>query len=69
MLCLSTFTQVVETSGSALIQGGVSSLEKMLEKLEEGGVLFVDEAYQLSPQKNALGAQVGAQEEGRKQRK
>lgn len=39
-----------ETTGSKLANGGVSACEKLLEKLKDGGggVLFVDEAYQLS---------------------
>lgn len=55
------FNQVVETSGAALVQGGVSGLKEMLKKLEAGGVLFVDESYQLKPKTNALGAQVRAE--------
>jgi hypothetical protein len=52
---------VEETSGAALVNGGVAGLKKMLEqKLKEGGVLFIDEAYQLNPETNPLGAQVGA---------
>ncbi|GFH06095.1 NFX1-type zinc finger-containing protein 1, partial [Haematococcus lacustris] len=50
--------QVVETSGSALANGGVGQLKKELTKLEEGGVLFVDEAYQLNPKANPSGAAV-----------
>lgn len=52
--------QVIETSGAALVQGGVASLREMLKKLDAGGVLFVDESYQLKPRANALGAQVVA---------
>ena len=48
----------IETSGSALVNGGIVDLKKMLEKLEKGGVLFIDEAYQLNPTTSALGAQV-----------
>ncbi|KAL6759018.1 P-loop containing nucleoside triphosphate hydrolase protein, partial [Haematococcus lacustris] len=50
--------QVVETSGSALANGGVEQLKKELTKLEKGGVLFVDEAYQLNPKINPSGAAV-----------
>ncbi|GFH23953.1 uncharacterized protein HaLaN_21657, partial [Haematococcus lacustris] len=50
--------QVVETSGSALANGGVEQLKKELTKLEKGGVLFVDEAYQLNPRTNPSGAAV-----------
>ncbi|KAJ9508188.1 hypothetical protein QJQ45_021542, partial [Haematococcus lacustris] len=51
-------SQVVETSGSALANGGVEQLKKELTKLEKGGVLFVDEAYQLNPKINPSGAAV-----------
>eukprot|EP00983_Pelagomonas_calceolata_P042450 1138506-Pelagomonas_calceolata.AAC.10 len=50
-------SEVIETSGAALLNGGVSDLKKKLEKLEKGGILFLDEAYQLKPQSNPLGAQ------------
>ncbi|KAJ9507979.1 hypothetical protein QJQ45_021314 [Haematococcus lacustris] len=50
--------QVVETSGSALANGGVEQLKKELTKLEKGGVLFLDEAYQLNPKINPSGAAV-----------
>ena len=47
---------VVETSGAALVTGGVPELQTMLAKLDKGGVLFIDEAYQLIP--SPQGAQV-----------
>ena len=47
-----------ETSGSKLVNGGTAELTKILKKLESGGVLFIDEAYQLNPNTNAIGAQV-----------
>ncbi|PNH08303.1 NFX1-type zinc finger-containing protein 1 [Tetrabaena socialis] len=50
--------EVVETSGSDLLTGGVSKLKEELKKLEKGGVLFLDEAYQLNPKTNPMGAQV-----------
>jgi hypothetical protein len=53
-------SEVVETSGAAMVIGGVSELKKQLEKLEEGGVLFIDEAYQINPKTNPMGAQVGS---------
>lgn len=39
-----------ETTGSKLANGGVSGCEKLLQELQDdgGGVLFIDEAYQLS---------------------
>lgn len=49
----------METSGAALLTGGVPELKKHLEKLVKGGVLFLDEAYQLNPKTNPMGAQVG----------
>ncbi len=36
-------SQVVESSGAALANGGVTELKKTLESLKDGGVLFVDE--------------------------
>lgn len=33
-------------------------MQAKLKELEKGGVLFIDEAYQLKPQSNPLGAQV-----------
>lgn len=50
--------QFVETSGSELLTGGVTKLKEQLKKVEEGGVLFLDEAYQLNPKTNPMGAQV-----------
>ncbi|KAG2492324.1 hypothetical protein HYH03_009275 [Edaphochlamys debaryana] len=50
--------EVVETSGAELLTGGVSKLKEQLKKLEKGGVLFLDEAYQLNPKTNQAGAQV-----------
>jgi Holliday junction resolvasome RuvABC ATP-dependent DNA helicase subunit len=49
---------VVETNGAALVNGGLTELKKQLKELEEGGVLFIDEAYQIRPSKNPQGAQV-----------
>lgn len=52
---------VIETSGSELTSGrGVETLKKHLEKIKEvgGGVVFLDEAYQLSPQDDREGRQV-----------
>jgi hypothetical protein len=42
------------------VAGGLSEIKDKLKKLEAGGVLFIDEAYQLNPAKNPMGAQVGA---------
>ncbi|MEW5300661.1 MAG: hypothetical protein WDW36_003575 [Sanguina aurantia] len=49
---------MVETSGAALVNGGLRELKGMLEVIKEGGVLFIDEAYQLNPKLNPQGAQV-----------
>eukprot|EP01041_Mallomonas_annulata_P005723 gene5723-11565_t len=51
---------VEETSGSALISGGVGALKKILEKIKaaKGGVVFVDEAYQLNPSQSQGGREV-----------
>lgn len=48
----------VETSGAKLVSGGVAALQDALNKTKNGGLLFVDEAYQLNPSKNQLGGQV-----------
>ena len=58
LLAVPTTTQIEETSGAALLNGGIPVLKKHLEKLEQGGVLFLDEAYQLNPATNPMGAQV-----------
>ncbi len=50
---------VEETSGAALANAGLSGLKEQLKKLDKGGVLFIDEAYQLNPKTNPMGAQVG----------
>jgi AAA+ superfamily predicted ATPase len=47
-----------ETSGEKLVHGGVSLLKDLLKKLEKGGVLFVDEAYQLEPKSKSAGSAV-----------
>lgn len=50
---------LVERSGAAMLSEGPSGLTKLLEgELVKGGVLFIDEAYQLSPKTDRTGAQV-----------
>jgi SpoVK/Ycf46/Vps4 family AAA+-type ATPase len=51
---------IKETSGSKLITDGVRGLTTLLEGMKEegGGVVFVDETYQLNPQADKTGAQV-----------
>ncbi len=53
---------VEETSGAALVNGGLTELKKLLKNLEKGGVLFIDEAYQLKPKTNPQGAQVSVRD-------
>eukprot|EP00899_Mesostigma_viride_P024820 jgi/Mesvir1/5522/Mv15562-RA.1 len=49
-----------ETTGARLVQGGVDELKELLEAIEEegGGVLFIDEAYQLNPKSEMYGRRV-----------
>jgi replication-associated recombination protein RarA len=49
-----------ETSGSKLNDGGVADLKKLLGQILQGGggLLFVDEAYQLEPKNNMQGKAV-----------
>eukprot|EP00884_Botryococcus_braunii_P010997 jgi/Botrbrau1/1989/Bobra.0052s0031.1 len=49
---------IKETTGAALVNGGLTDLKKLLTDLDKGGVLFIDEAYQLKPAVNPQGAQV-----------
>ena len=50
----------IETTGSRLAHGGVAEVKKHLEQLEnsEGGVYFIDEAYQLAEGHNYGGKTV-----------
>ena len=50
----------LETTGSRLANEGVSGAKKQVEEIQkaEGGILFVDEAYQLADQHNYGGKQV-----------
>lgn len=53
--------RTIETSGSSLASDGVAKLKETLQTAQkEGGgcVLFIDEAYQLSPQDDRSGKQV-----------
>ncbi|RDW79143.1 protein GbpA [Aspergillus mulundensis] len=52
-------TYIIETTGSRLSNGGVSGCEKQLNEIlnKGGGVLFIDEAYQLA-QSSGQGSQV-----------
>lgn len=51
---------IKETSGSKLITDGVRGLTATLEEMKEqgGGVVFVDETYQLNPDQDQSGRQV-----------
>lgn len=53
-------SEFIETSGSKLMIDAPGGLKKQLEGLKEcgGGVIFVDEAYQLEPSTNQQGAQI-----------
>jgi hypothetical protein len=44
----------IETTGSKLAHGGISEVKGHLQQLSEGGVFFLDEAYQLA-EGNAYG--------------
>ncbi|KAL6234576.1 hypothetical protein BDW75DRAFT_251397 [Aspergillus navahoensis] len=50
---------IIETTGSRLANGGMSGCEKQINEIlnKGGGVLFIDEAYQLA-QSNGQGSQV-----------
>ncbi|CBF78777.1 hypothetical protein AN7246.2 [Aspergillus nidulans FGSC A4] len=52
-------SSIIETTGSRLANGGVSGCEKQINGIlnKGGGVLFIDEAYQLA-QTNGQGSQV-----------
>ena len=50
---------MIETSGAKLANGGVQELMKHLKDLDKGGVLFLDEAYQLNPKTDPGGVKVG----------
>eukprot|EP00919_Chromeraceae_sp_WS-2016_P034909 GHVR01082672.1.p1 GENE.GHVR01082672.1~~GHVR01082672.1.p1 ORF type:complete len:2320 (+),score=323.74 GHVR01082672.1:1195-8154(+) len=46
---------VIETSGAKLADGGASEVKEILKTMGKGGVLFVDEAYQLDPKNSQSG--------------
>jgi replication-associated recombination protein RarA len=47
-----------ETSGAKLLAGGLAKLQDHLANLDDGGVLFIDEVYQLKPNSNQLGGNI-----------
>eukprot|EP00899_Mesostigma_viride_P017244 jgi/Mesvir1/25520/Mv01770-RA.1 len=48
-----------ETTGARLVQEGVDELKELLEAIDEGGgVLFIDEAYQVNPKSEMYGQRV-----------
>ena len=49
----------VERGGAAMLADGMDAFKKLLvDDLEDGGVLFIDEAYQLNPRTDKGGAQI-----------
>ena len=48
----------VETSGAKLISSGASAFGLVLQKLEQGGVMFIDEAYQLCEGNDPRGREI-----------
>lgn len=50
--------QFFQTTGSKLVQMPVKDFKDTLDKLVKGGVMLVDEAYQLRPHKDPRGAQI-----------
>jgi hypothetical protein len=51
-------TQYFQTTGSKLVQMPPDEFKKKLESLVTGGVMFIDEAYQLRPERDPRGAQI-----------
>eukprot|EP00762_Andalucia_godoyi_P008529 ANDGO_01319.mRNA.1 Protein cfxQ homolog len=47
-----------ETTGARLVDDGVDGLKKAIAAVEKGGVLFIDEAYQLNPGQDRQGGKV-----------
>jgi len=50
-------SEFVETTGATLASGGTSALQKHIDDIKKakGGVLFLDEAYQLNPKGDPFG--------------
>lgn len=55
---ITTNSAFEETSGVLLTQGGLKQLNVHLTSLKSGGVLFIDEAYQLNPATDSSGLAV-----------
>eukprot|EP00762_Andalucia_godoyi_P003575 ANDGO_00738.mRNA.1 Protein cfxQ homolog len=47
-----------ETTGARLVDDGIDGLKKVIAAVEKGGVLFIDEAYQLNPGQDRQGGKV-----------
>lgn len=47
-----------ETTGATLVHEGVGCLQKLISNVGNGGVLFIDEAYQLNPDTESAGRRV-----------
>jgi stage V sporulation protein K len=49
----------VELGGASVLADGIAEFKKVFEEeLEDGGVLFIDEVYQLNPKTDKSGAQI-----------
>lgn len=51
-------TEFFQTTGSKLVQMPPNDFKQKLESLVKGGVMFIDEAYQLRPERDPRGAQI-----------
>jgi len=54
---LRSSSEIRSTTGGNLLRDGADEFKKMLEEVD-GGVLFIDEVYQLDPKNNKDGADI-----------
>ena len=54
---LRSSSEIRSTTGGNLLRDGADEFKKMLEQVD-GGVLFIDEVYQLDPKNNKDGADI-----------